>query len=61
MDGIGAAPLAAGTLAAALVGFFSIRLMLKIVRERSLTGFAVYTGILGALVLVDRFGTRLFF
>jgi undecaprenyl-diphosphatase len=59
--GIGAAPLAAGTLAAALVGFFSIRLMLKIVRERSLTGFAVYTGILGTLVLVDRFGTRLFF
>ncbi|MDR1617640.1 MAG: undecaprenyl-diphosphatase, partial [Treponema sp.] len=59
--GIGAAPLIAGTLAAALVGFFSIRLMLKMVRERSLTGFAVYTGILGALVLVDRFATRLFF
>jgi undecaprenyl-diphosphatase len=59
--GIGAAALIAGTLAAALVGFFSIRLMLKIVRERSLTGFAVYTGILGALVLVDRFGTHLFF
>jgi undecaprenyl-diphosphatase len=61
MGGIGAAPLIAGTLTAALVGFFSIRLMLKIVRERSLTGFAVYTGILGALVLVDRFWTRLFF
>jgi undecaprenyl-diphosphatase len=59
--GIGLAALVAGTLAAALVGFFSIRLMLKIVRERSLTGFAVYTGILGALVLVDRFVTRLFF
>ncbi|MDR1024775.1 MAG: undecaprenyl-diphosphate phosphatase [Treponema sp.] len=61
VEGIGAAPLAAGTLAAALVGFFSIRLMLKIVRERSLTGFAVYTGVLGALVLADRFGPRLFF
>ncbi|MDR1898724.1 MAG: undecaprenyl-diphosphate phosphatase [Treponema sp.] len=59
--GIGAAPLVAGTLTAALVGFFSIRLMLKIVRERSLTGFAVYTGILGVLVLVDRFGTHWFF
>ena len=59
--GIGAAPLAAGALAAALVGFFSIRLMLKIVRERSLTGFAVYTAILGTLVLIDRFGTHLFF
>ncbi|MDR0624448.1 MAG: undecaprenyl-diphosphate phosphatase [Treponema sp.] len=59
--GIGAAALIAGTLSAALVGFFSIRLMLKIVRERSLTGFAVYTAVLGALVLVDKFGTRLFF
>jgi undecaprenyl-diphosphatase len=59
--GIGAAPLIAGAFAAALVGFFSIRLMLKIVRERSLWGFAVYTGILGTLVLIDRFGTRFFF
>ena len=59
--GIGAAALIAGTLSAALVGFFSIRLMLKIVRERSLTGFAVYTAVLGALVLADKFGTRLFF
>jgi undecaprenyl-diphosphatase len=59
--GIGAAPLLAGTLAAAVVGFFSIRIMLKIVRERSLAGFAVYTAVLGALVLADQFGTRLFF
>jgi undecaprenyl-diphosphatase len=59
--GIGVAPLLAGTLAAALVGFFSIRVMLNIVRKRSLTGFAVYTAVLGLLVLVDKFGTRLFF
>jgi undecaprenyl-diphosphatase len=59
--GIGTTALVAGTLTAALVGFFSIRLMLKIVRERSLTGFAAYTGILGVLVLIDRFGTHLFF
>jgi undecaprenyl-diphosphatase len=59
--GIGTAPLIAGTLAAAVVGFFSVRLMLKIVRERSLRGFAVYTAVLGVLVLMDRFGTRFFF
>jgi undecaprenyl-diphosphatase len=59
--GIGLIPILAGTIAAAVVGFFSIRLMLKIVRERSLTGFAVYTAVLGALVLVDKFGTGLFF
>jgi undecaprenyl-diphosphatase len=59
--GIGPAPLIAGTLTAAVVGFFSIRLMLRIVRERSLRGFAVYTAVLGALVLADRYGSRLFF
>jgi undecaprenyl-diphosphatase len=59
--GIGAGPIIAGTLTAALVGFFAVRFMLKIVRERSLRGFAAYVAVLGALVLIDRFGTRLFF
>jgi undecaprenyl-diphosphatase len=59
--GIGAAPIAAGTLTAALVGFFAVKFMLKIVRERSLRGFAVYVALLGILALIDRFGTRLFF
>jgi undecaprenyl-diphosphatase len=56
-----AAAIAAGTVFAAVVGFFAIRLMLKIVRERSLFGFAVYTAVLGALVLVDQFATHLVF
>jgi undecaprenyl-diphosphatase len=59
--GIGIGALAAGTATAAAAGFFSIRLMLKIVRERSLLGFAVYTAILGALVLADRYALHLFF
>jgi len=54
-------PLAAGTISAAIVAFFSIRLILKIIRERSLHGFAIYTGILGIFVLIDKFGTRFFF
>jgi undecaprenyl-diphosphatase len=58
---IGILPIAAGTLTAALVGFFSVKFMLKIVKERSLRGFAVYVAILGILVLIDQFGTRLFF
>jgi undecaprenyl-diphosphatase len=59
--GIGALPLAAGTFTAAVVGFFAIKFMLKLVRERSLWGFAVYTGILGLLVLADRYLTGFFF
>jgi undecaprenyl-diphosphatase len=60
VGGIGAVPLVVGAVAAAVVGFFSIKLMLKIVREKSLLGFAFYTGILGVLVLIDRFGSQIF-
>jgi len=59
--GIGPLPIAVGTVVAAVVGFFAVRLMLKIVRERSLWGFAVYTGILGVLVLIDQFLLNLVF
>ena len=58
---IGLLPILVGTVSACIVGFFSIRLTLKIVREHSLRGFALYTGILGILVLVDQFGTHFFF
>jgi undecaprenyl-diphosphatase len=56
--GIGAGAIIVGTLSAAIVGFFAVKLMLKIVREKSLWGFAIYTGILGLLVLVGQFGTH---
>jgi undecaprenyl-diphosphatase len=51
----------AGTITAAIVGFFAVKLMLKIVRERSLFGFAIYTGVLGVLILIDQFVTHLVF
>jgi undecaprenyl-diphosphatase len=58
---IGLLSLAVGALSAAIVAFFSIRLALKIVRERTLKGFALYTGIIGLLVLLDKFAFQLFF
>jgi len=51
----------AGTITAAIVGFFAVKFMLKIIRERSLFGFAIYTGILGLLILLDQFITRIVF
>ncbi|MDR0553544.1 MAG: undecaprenyl-diphosphate phosphatase [Treponema sp.] len=51
----------AGTFTAALVGFFAVRFMLTIVRKHSLRGFAVYTGVLGILILLDQFVSHIFF
>ena len=59
--GIGTTAMIAGTISAAVVGFFAVRLMLKIVREKSLWGFAIYTGVLGVLVLLDQFVFKLVF
>ncbi|MDR3166625.1 MAG: undecaprenyl-diphosphate phosphatase [Treponema sp.] len=50
--GAGSAALLAGTITAAAVGFISVKLMLKIVREYSLRGFALYTALLGVLTLI---------
>ncbi|MDR0910535.1 MAG: undecaprenyl-diphosphate phosphatase [Spirochaetaceae bacterium] len=58
---IGIAAIVAGTVTAAIVGFFSVRFMLKIVRQHRLWGFGIYTGVLGVLVLVDRYATHFFF
>jgi undecaprenyl-diphosphatase len=59
--GIGIFPMIAGVAVAALVGFLSIRFMLKIVKEKSLIGFAVYTAVLGALILIDQYAAHIFF
>ena len=58
---IGPLAIIIGAVTAAVVGFFAVRLMLKIVREKSLWGFAVYTGILGVLVLIDQFSLNVVF
>jgi len=60
-ESIGAAAVIAGTASAAIVGFFAVKLMLKMIREKSLFGFAVYTAALGILVLIDQFAAHLVF
>jgi len=60
-ESIGAAAVAAGTVTAAVVGFFAVKLMLKIIREKSLYGFAIYTAVLGILILIDQFAAHIVF
>lgn len=47
-------PTLVGTLAAAVAGFFAVKFMLNLIKKRKLYGFAIYTGILGVLVLLDQ-------
>jgi undecaprenyl-diphosphatase len=61
LGGIGPAPIIAGTVTAAVVGFFAIKFMLGIVKNRSLRGFALYVAILGLLVLADQNLSHFFF
>ncbi|MDR2808264.1 MAG: undecaprenyl-diphosphate phosphatase [Spirochaetaceae bacterium] len=47
-------PIIAGTFTAAVVGFISIKIMLKLIQEHSLRIFACYTVILGIVLLIYR-------
>ena len=49
---VGGAALAAGFLAAAIVGFVTVTLLLRYLRRRTLKPFAVYLGVLGLVLLV---------
>ncbi len=53
--------LVAGMLVAGMTGYFAIKVMLAAIKRKKLWGFAVYTAVLGALVLVDQFVTHLYF
>ena len=50
-----------GFVVAAVSGYFSIRLLLALIKKASLRYFAYYVFILAALILVDRFVFNLFF
>ena len=54
-------PIAAGTIAAAVAGYFSIRFMIYIIKQGSMKVFSYYVFALGTLVLVDQYLTHIFF
>ena len=52
---------AAGMIAAAVTGYLAIRFMLRLLQKKSLNGFALYTLVLGVLVLSDQLFFHIFF
>lgn len=51
---VGFANLIAGTLAAILSGYFAIRFLLKMLREKSLKPFAYYCWVIGVITIVSQ-------
>lgn len=50
----------AGMLVAGMTGYFAIKIMLVAIKKKKLWGFAIYTALLGAAVLVDQYVTHFF-
>ncbi|KUO77298.1 MAG: UDP pyrophosphate phosphatase [Clostridia bacterium BRH_c25] len=54
-------PIIAGTIAAAVAGYFSVRFMIVLIKKGSMRYFSYYVFSLGALVLIDQYLTHIFF
>jgi len=55
------APIIAGTIAAIVAGYFSVRFMIVLIKKGSLKYFSYYVFALGTLVLIDQYLTHIFF
>ncbi|MEI6101371.1 MAG: undecaprenyl-diphosphate phosphatase [Eubacteriales bacterium] len=51
----------AGTIAAAIMGYFAVKFMLAIIQKTKLYSFAVYVAILGVFVILDQYYLHLIF
>jgi undecaprenyl-diphosphatase len=54
-------PIVAGTISAAIAGYFSVRFMIVLIKKGSMKCFSYYVFAVGALVLIDQYITHLFF
>lgn len=51
----------AGTIAAAVAGYASVKFMIELIKKKSMKYFAYYVFLIGALVLADQYFTHIFF
>lgn len=59
--GISPMTLLLGSLTAAVVGYFSIKYMIALLKKRKMKYFSYYVFIIGGLVIIDQFFTHFFF
>lgn len=55
------APIVAGTITAAVAGYFSVRFMIALIKKGGMKNFSYYVFALGILVLIDQYITHFFF
>lgn len=55
------ASIVAGTVAAAVSGYFSVRFMIALIKKGNMKYFSYYVFVLGTFVLIDQYITHLFF
>ena len=56
-----AAPLLLGFVFSFVFGVFSVKFMMKIIREGKLSGFGIYCSVLGALIILDQLVLHIIF
>ena len=61
LTGIHWTTVVAGVIVAGITGYFAVKIMIAAIKKKKLWGFAAYTAVLGALVLVDQYVTHYFF
>ena len=59
--GVPVLSLVVGMVAAGITGYFAVKFMIKLIKKKRLYGFAIYTGILGLVVLIDQLFTHVVF
>ncbi|MGE5630254.1 MAG: undecaprenyl-diphosphatase UppP [Caulobacteraceae bacterium] len=60
-SGIGSTAVIAGTIAAAVAGYASVKIMLELLKKGSMKYFSYYVFLIGALVIIDQYITHIFF
>jgi len=51
----------AGAAVAAVSGYFSVKIMMKVLTSGNMRMFAIYLWVLGGLIVVDQFFTHFYF
>ena len=59
--GVPVLSLIVGMIAAGVTGYFAVKFMIKLIKNKKLYGFAIYTAALGIIIMIDQYVTHFVF